>query len=56
MLHWLYVELWEPLWPNSFAPSVFTITAVIVTYVRAHRHHEQRHQELKTLLERRDRQ
>lgn len=45
--HWLDVELWGPMWPNMFAPSVITLLAVIVSHVKAHRQRERHHEELK---------
>ena len=35
--HWLNVELWSPMWPNMFAPSMITLAAVIVSHVRQRR-------------------
>lgn len=47
MIHWLNTELWGPMWPNMFAPSMITLAAVVISHVRQHRHHERRHEELK---------
>ena len=46
-LHWLNVEIWTPLWPNTLAPSVWPLAAVIISHVKQHRAHERRHAELK---------
>jgi hypothetical protein len=57
-LHWLNVELWSPMWPNVFAPNIWTIAAVVLhllaTLAQRARHHreaerraDERHEELK---------
>ena len=46
MIHWLNTELWAPMWPNMFAPSVITIGAVIISHIKARKGHEKRHQEI----------
>lgn len=56
--HWLNTELWGPMWPNVFAPNIWTILAVIahlaVTMIQRERHHREaeaaaalRHSDLK---------
>jgi len=47
IVHWLNVELWQPMWPNMFAPSVITLIAVGVGHVKAARQRERHHQEMK---------
>jgi len=46
-LHWLNVELWSPMWPNMFAPSLTTLPAVIISHVRATRQRERHQDEMK---------
>jgi len=36
ILHWLNTELWGPLWPNVFAPSVWVLPAVVISHVKSH--------------------
>jgi hypothetical protein len=38
---------WNDLWPNAIAPSIWTITAIVVSHVKAKRHREQQHEDLK---------
>ena len=45
--HWLNTELWGPMWPNMFAPSVITLAAVAVSHIRAHRQRERHHEDMK---------
>jgi len=47
MLHWLNVEIWGPMWPNVFAPSIFTLIAVILAHIKTHRHQKKQHEDLK---------
>ena len=47
ILHWLNVELWQPMWPNMFAPSMITLAAVAVSHVKAARQRQRHHEELK---------
>lgn len=47
LLHWLNVEVWSPLWPNTVAPSVWTLLAVAASHVKAARQRERHHEELK---------
>ena len=39
--------LWNDLWPNAVAPSVWTLLAVITSHVRTGRRQQQRHEDLK---------
>lgn len=39
ILHWLNVELWGPMWPNMFAPSVISLAAIGVSHWRQVREH-----------------
>lgn len=45
--HWLNVELWGPMWPNMFAPSVITIASVVISHVRARKQRERHHEDMK---------
>jgi hypothetical protein len=47
ILHWLNTELWAPMWPNMFAPSVITLAAVVVSHVKARRQRDRHQQDLK---------
>lgn len=40
-------SLWDSLWPNTVAPSAWTLLAVAVGHVRAARQRERHHQDLK---------
>lgn len=40
-------SLWDSLWPNTVAPSVWTLLAVIVSHVKAARQRERHHQDMK---------
>jgi hypothetical protein len=46
-LHWLNVELWSPMWPNMFAPSLVTLPVVIISHLKAARQRERHHGEMK---------
>ena len=39
--------LWNDLWPNAVAPSVWTLLAVVTSHVRAARQRERHHQDMK---------
>lgn len=45
--HWLNVHLWAPMWPNMFAPSVFTVAAVVLSHIRGYRQRERQHEDMK---------
>lgn len=47
IVHWLNVELWSPMWPNMFAPSLITLPVVIVGQVRARRQRKRLHEDMK---------
>jgi hypothetical protein len=47
ILHWVNVEIWGPMWPNMFAPSLITIAAVAVSHVRASRQRRRDKEDLK---------
>jgi hypothetical protein len=47
ILHWLDVELWAPMWPNMFAPSLITLAVVVVSHARARRHRDRQHADIK---------
>jgi hypothetical protein len=47
ILHWLNVEFWSPMWPNTIAPSAWTLAAVAVAHVRASRQRQRNHEDLK---------
>jgi hypothetical protein len=47
MLHWLNVELWSPMWPNMFAPSLITLPVVIGSHIRASRQRRANHEDMK---------
>ena len=46
-LHWLNVELWSPMWPNMFAPSLISLAAIGVSHVLHRKHADARHEDLK---------
>jgi hypothetical protein len=46
-LSWLNIHLWGPMWPNMFAPSMVTLTAVIVSHIKAARQRERHHDDMK---------
>lgn len=46
-LHWLNVELWGPMWPNMFAPSLITIPVVVAAHVKASRQRQRNHDDMK---------
>ena len=45
--HWLDIELWGPMWPNMFAPSLITLAAVAVSHFKRSRQAERHHRDLK---------
>lgn len=45
--HWLNAEIWGPMWPNMFAPSAFTLGAVIIAHIRTRRLARRNHEDLK---------
>jgi hypothetical protein len=47
LLHWANVELWGPIWPNTVAPSVWTLAAVAAAHVRSARQRQRHHEDLK---------
>lgn len=47
ILHWLNVELWSPMWPNMFAPSLITLPVVVVGQVKAWQQRERHHEDMK---------
>ena len=47
ILHWLNTELWGPVWPNTVAPSAWTLLAVVISHVKAARQRERHHQDMK---------
>lgn len=44
IIHWFNVEYWSVSWPNIFAPSFWTLLAVLIADIR----HRQRHDLLKS--------
>ena len=47
MITWLNVHLWGPMWPNVFAPSVFTLLGITASHVKAARQRQRHHEEMK---------
>lgn len=39
--------LWNDLWPNTVAPSAWTLLAIIASHVKAARQRQRHHEELK---------
>lgn len=39
--------LWNDLWPNVFAPSVWVLPAVAISHVKAARQRERHHEDMK---------
>jgi len=46
VIHHLHA-FWNDLWPNTIAPSAWTLTAVIISHVKRTAQAERHHQELK---------
>lgn len=44
-------NLWSSLWPNIFAPSVWTLTGIGVSHIALRLHHNRKIEELKRHLE-----
>jgi hypothetical protein len=53
--HWLNVELWGPMWPNMFAPSVITLAWMGILHVRVKVHLRRHHEALDSAIRDRDR-
>lgn len=47
IIHWLNVEIWGPMWPNIFAPSIFTLFGILISHIKMHRHINKKHAETK---------
>jgi hypothetical protein len=47
VLAWLDRDLWQPMWPNMFAPSVITLAAIVISHVRRSRQARRHHEDLK---------
>ena len=43
----MIASLWDSLWPNMVAPSVWTIAAIIISHYRTHRKLRAQHEALK---------
>ena len=39
--------LWNDLWPNTFAPSAWTLAAIVISHVKRAAQAERHHQEMK---------
>lgn len=39
--------LWDDLWPNMIAPSLWTLPALVVGYFKAKRQRERHHEDMK---------
>jgi|NitcycUWG012K212_1040340.scaffolds.fasta_scaffold00721_1 hypothetical protein len=39
--------LWNDLWPNAIAPSVWTLVGIAASHVRQERKHDARHEDMK---------
>lgn len=46
-MHWLYVEVWSPLWPNSVAPSIWTLLGILLSHYKLRKHIHRNRAELK---------
>lgn len=46
IIAWLNRDIWGPMWPNVFAPSVFTVLGIAISHVRLKAHHERKLNEL----------
>lgn len=42
---WFNRDLWAPMWPNMFAPSVITLVAVVFSHFRLKAHQKRNHEE-----------
>lgn len=51
MIHWLNQDVWGPMWPNIFAPSVFTLLGIVVSHLKLKLHHEKEIATLKAHLD-----
>lgn len=38
---------WNDLWPNTIAPSLWTLVGIAASHARQERRHDQRHEDLK---------
>lgn len=43
----MIAQLWSAMWPNIFAPSVFTLLGVAISHVRHRKHARDQHEALK---------
>ena len=43
-------DIWAPMWPNMFAPSVITLAAVVVSHFRLKAHQKKNHEETKQAI------
>jgi hypothetical protein len=46
LLHWLNTEYWGQSWPNIFAPSIYTLPAVVIAYFKSKQHRNKLHADL----------
>lgn len=47
LYHLLYQDLWENTWSNIFAPSVFSLFAIILSHIKRTRQADRHHAEMK---------
>jgi hypothetical protein len=47
VIGWLNTELWQPMWPNMFAPSAITLAAIVIAHYKAKWHRERMHDAMK---------
>jgi hypothetical protein len=40
-------NLWNDLWPNAVAPSIWTILAIVIAHIRTRRLARRNHEDLK---------
>lgn len=45
VLHWLITDVWNPIWPNAVAPSVWTLLGIVISHRRLHRRLREHHEE-----------
>jgi hypothetical protein len=46
----MFAQLWANLWPNMFAPSIWTLIGVAISHMHLKRHVNRKHDELKKHL------
>ena len=55
--HWIYTDLWIPVWPNLLAATIPVVSVVKLTQIvkRHHREHRERLERLENAVQDRER-